>query len=237
MIRRVGIALFLVLAFAGNVFSQAKLEGPKEGTVGYRVKAKLTVEGDDPKIACFPANEDWMAIQDFSGQKYIDFVPGKKLLPKGVKSQLFTFIVACNKDGKTYLATWEVTIKPDEDTPSPPEPAPPEPDDAVRNTSLYKALLAAYKVSPNSAAKGKLTQVYETFLADVKADKFKSFKEAHDALKDVTPKFVGTDLTGVRSAVAEYLDTNVGQQGSAWDKNKLVAAMEKVIAALKKVPD
>jgi hypothetical protein len=234
MTRNLLTFVFLLLTPAFG-FSQVKIEGPKEVTVGYRVKAKLTITGDDVVLKCYPANDDWMAVQDWAGQKYIDFVPGKKSLAKGAKSALFTFVIACNKAGKTYLETWEVTVKADTDEPDPePQPAP---DDAVRNTTLYKDLLAAYKTSPNAEAKGKLLSVYTQFAADVAADKFAHFKEADASLKDVTPKKVGDELHPLRDAVAAYLVTNCGQSGAAWNKDKLATAMSKVIAAIKKIPD
>lgn len=219
-------AFAVILLSVGFTNAQVKVEGPSEGTVGYRVKAKLILDVDDPKVLCVPANDDWLAGQDFAGNKYIDFVPGRKLTTQTT----FTFIVAGNKAGKTYIETWVVVVKPD----GPPAP-PPEPE--IIKTELYKSLLAAYKVSPSATAKANLLKVYTAFHGDVDAGKFSTFKEAHDTLKAVTPKFVGTDLQGVRDAVADYFGSQVGNKGSVYDKDKLSAAVAKVIAALTAIPD
>lgn len=233
--RKFTFALVAILAFASNAFGQIKVEGEKQATVGYMLKLKLSqLAVDDPQIKCFPDNPDWIATKDFAGQAWIIYVPGKKALAPGVKSALYTFVIAGNKGGKTFLETFEVTVKADEDTPTP-TPTP-EPDETTR-TPLYKTLLAAYKVNPDADAKRKLVTVYEGFLEDINSDKFKSFKEANDSLAVVTPKLVGSSLKAVRDAVADYYVASVGGHGSAWDKKKLATAVEKVIVALKKIPD
>jgi hypothetical protein len=219
------LTLIVLLAFGSVANAQIKVEGPKEGTVGYRVKAKLTANVLDMKLKCFPANDDWMGVVDFEGQKWIDFVPGKKLLAKDEKSKLFTFVVGGNKDGKTYLETWEVTISVDgEDIPPPPKPKP-EPE-----SQLSKDLKAAYLVNPNEIAKTKLVAVYTKLLND--APKITSFKQAAEQLSRETPLAIGTDLQSVRDVVAEYLVANVGRQGSAWNQETLVAALRRIITCL-----
>lgn len=231
---RTTITAFVLLAFSSPAFGQIKVEGPKEGTVGYRVKAKLTVDVSDMKLKCFPANDDWMGVTDFEGQKWIDFVPGKKILGKEQQPKLFTFVVAGNKAGKTYLETWEVTVSPDgEVVPPAPVPVPPGPEPT---DELYKTLRAAYMVNPAAAAKPKLIGVYEQLSAQASKDSFKNFREAGEWLSKATPLAVGTDLQPVRDAVAEYLVANVSRQGSAWDKNLLVAALRRVIDSLKAIP-
>lgn len=210
-----------LLAFGSIGTAQIKVEGPKEGTVGYRVKAKLTVDASDFKLKCFPANDDWMGVVDFEGNKWIDFVPGKKILGPTNQPKLFTFVVAGNKGGKTFLETWEVTIGPDGEV-VPPPPAP--------NDQLLKDLKAAYLVFPNADAKTKLIGVYSKLATD--APKFKNFKEAADQLSKETPAAIGSDLQPVRDVVAEYLVTNVGRQGSAWNQETLVAALRRVITCL-----
>lgn len=222
--------------FQSTGFSQIKIDGPKEGTVGYRVKGKLTLEVDDPKVSCFPANDDWMVVKDaFSGLLYIDFVPGKKILGKA-KSLAFTYIVAGNKGGKTYLETWTVLISADEDA-TPFVPPAPQPDD-VTKSDLYKSLLAAYKVNPSGYSKDKLVTVYTTFVTNVKGTTYKSNKEAWDGLVTLTKaSLADPDLRGVRDAVADYLIASAGQSGIQWSQAKITAAMEKVIACLKAIPD
>lgn len=233
--RNFAFALVAIFAFATNAFAQIKVEGEKQATVGYMLKLKLSqLAVDDPQIKCFPENPDWIATKDFAGQAWIIYVPGKKAVPSGAKSTLYTFVIAGNKGGKTYLETFEVTVKADEDSPTP-APAP-DVDETTKST-LYKTLLAAYKVNPDATAKSKLVTVYEAFLEDIKGDKFKSFKEANDSLALATPKLVGTSLKAVRDAVADYYVASVGGHGSEWDKKKLSTAVEKVIAALKKIPD
>lgn len=225
-------ALLIVLVFNTFAFGQIKIEGEKQATVGYMLKLKLSqLAVDDPQIKCFPDNPDWIATKDFAGQAWIIYVPGKKSVAVGQKQTLYTFVVAGNKGGKTFLETWEVVVKADEDTPGPL----PVPDESIGKTQLYKDLLASYKVSPDATSKSKLISVYEAFLEDVKNDKFKSFKEAGDALAATTPKFVGENLKAVRAAVADYFVTKVGQTG--WNKDKLSSALTEVIAALKKIPD
>lgn len=218
------LTIVSLLVFSLSATAQIKVEGPKDGTVGYRVKAKLTTDITDMKLKCFPANDDWMGVVDFEGQKWIDFVPGKKLLAPGEKSKLFTFVVAGNKAGKTHLETWEVVISPDgEVTPVPvPVPAP--------DSQLMKDLKAAYLVSPNEAAKAKLIGVYAKLAID--APRITSFKQAAEQLSRETPAAIGTDLQSVRDVVADYLVTNVGRQGSAWNQDTLVAALRRVITCL-----
>lgn len=223
--------LLSVLFFVCNysAFAQIKIDGPKEGTVGYRTIAKLTLDVTDPQIKCFPANNDWIAVQDFSGQKYIDFVPGRKSLAAGEKSKLYTFVVAGNKANKTYLETWEVIISPDGE--------PPTPDDANRRSTLYKTLLAAYQVAPSGENKAKLIVLLEAHLKDTKDSKYISFREAHEGLKAIAKKYLGdNDLRPLRDAISDYLSTKVSQKGSVWDKDKLVSAMTEIIVAVKALP-
>lgn len=218
------LTLVVLLAFSNPCFAQIKVEGPKEGTVGYRVKAKLSADVTDMKLKCFPANDDWMGVVDFEGQKWIDFVPGKKLLAPGEKSKLFTFVVAGNKANKTYLETWEVVVLPDGEVAPVPVPVP------TPDSPLMKDLKAAYLVFPNAASKAKLITVYEKLAAD--APKLTSFKQAADQLSRETPLAIGMDLQPVRDVVADYLVTNVGRQGSAWNQETLVAALRRVITCL-----
>lgn len=231
MVRKTFV-LLLVAMTTSFVGAQVKIEGPKDGTVGYRSKAKLTLDGvQDPQIKCFPANDDWMAVQDWAGNKYIDFVPGKKLLqgPDGkyLPSKLFTFVVAANKDNKTFLETWELNVTPDgEIVPIPPGPAPvPVPD-----SELEKSLQAAYLVSPDGPGLAKLTAVYEDFKAQIDLGKFTNNKEAMEYLKSKAPPV----LQGVKDAVAAYLVTNA-PRGTQWDKDKLSAAIGSIVAGLKKL--
>jgi hypothetical protein len=229
------IAVALLLAFSSSGLAQIKVDGPQTGTVGYRVKAKLTVTADDFKIKCFPSNDDWMGIVDFEGNKWIDFVPGRKILvdPKApneqVKPKLFTFVVAGNKGGKTFLETWEVTISPDSDVVPVPTPVP------GPSNKLAQDLKAAYLVSPNATAKTKLLGVYEKLMNDAAADRFTNFKQAVDQLSTETPLAIGSDLRSVRDVVADYLAANVSQSGSQWDKNRLVNALRLILEALRSV--
>jgi hypothetical protein len=228
--KRFTLVFALMLAFASNSFAQIKIEGEKQATVGYMLKLKLSqLAVDDPQIKCFPENPDWIATKDFAGQAWIIYVPGKKALAPGQKSALYTFVIAGNKGGKTSLETWEVTVRPDEDVPIP------VPDDSILQTKLYKNLLAAYKVSPDATSKSSLLLIYESFLEDVKADKFKSFKEAGDALAATTKKYPTLGLQSVRDVVADYFVTKVGTSG--WNKDKLTTAVNDVLTTLKKVPD
>lgn len=226
MIRATVLCLFLLPSLA---FGQVKIEGPKEGIVGYRTKAKLALNVDDPKIVCFPANDDWMAIQDFAGNKYIDFVPGRKFL-SGAESKLVTFIVAGNKDGKTFLETWEVTIKPDEEAPPKPKP-----DDEITKTELYKTIRAVYMVNPNSDAKTRLISVYKAFQDGLSA--YTSNDMAWKALVTITDSKMKShdELRTTRDAVAEYFKKEIGQLPTTWDKAKTNKAVADVIAVLEAI--
>lgn len=220
----------LLLSFCSLSTAQVKIEGPKEATVGYRAKAKVILgDATDVKVRCIPANDDWMLIQDWEGNKFIDFVPGKKAVLGS-----YTFIIAANKENKTFLETWETVVK--QDSPLPPEPGPtPEPTD-IRNTELYGKLLASYQVFPDEAAKAKLISAYEQFANFVDQDKFANFKEAEQYLASATPQVMGSSLKQVRDTVADYLATNVGRQATAWDKSKLLKAMNNVTLCLKALP-
>lgn len=205
--------------------AQIKVEGPKDATVGYRVKAKLTADVTDMKLKCFPSNDDWMGVVDFEGQKWIDFVPGRRILGDAGQPKLFTFVIAGNKANKTYLETWEVMVNPDGEVIPPPKPKPPEPE-----SQLSKDLKAAYLVNPNEQAKTKLIAVYTKLIND--SPKITSFKQAAEQLSKETPAAIGTDLQSVRDVVAEYLVANLGRQGSAWNQETLVAALRRVITCL-----
>lgn len=224
-------AFLCIFAFTESAEAQIKIEGPKEATTGYRVKAKLTLDVMDPKIECFPANDDWFAVQDFSGNKYIDFVPGKKAVPAGQSHQLYTFVIAGNKANKTYLMLWEVVVKPD----GPPEPAPPpkpKPIPPDQQSQLYKDMFAAYKVNPSGSAL-RLHQVkYAEFLAEVKQEKYTSANAAGSALAH---KFADvSELKGVREVVTDYLQKHAG---NTWNKQKVVDAMTEVVKEINAIPE
>jgi hypothetical protein len=221
-------AIVILLLMPSFAFAQVKIEGPKEGMVGYRIKAKLTLAVDDPKIVCFPANDDWMGIQDFSGNKYIDFVPNKKLLGDE-PSKLYTFVVAGNKAGKTFLETWEVTVKADEDAPLPP----PKPKPEV--SELYKSIRAVYMVNPDAEAKAKLITVYKQFLNGVEADSYASNSAAHQDLVKLTNSKLTNELKTTRDVVAAHFQKAVGQRPNEWDKAKTAKAIAEVIAVLEKL--
>lgn len=224
---RFSIAFLIVCAIQTLSFGQIKVEGPKEATTGYRVKAKLTADVADLQIKCFPSNDDWYAVQDLSGNKFIDFVPGKKSVPAGQSSQLYTFVVAGNKANKTYLELWEVVVKPDGEVIPPPKPVP-EPE----KTQLYKDLFAAYKVSPSADALKLHIKLYTEFLDEVKADKYTSASAAGASLKAKFEKI--NDLQSVQDVVADYLIKNVG---STWNKPKLVDAMTAIVKTLSTIPE
>ena len=223
------LAFAFVCIFAFDANAQIKIEGPKEATTGYRVKAKLTLDVTDPKIECFPSNDDWFAVQDFAGNKFIDFVPGKKSVPAGQKSQLFTFVVAGNKANKTYLELWQVTVVPDGEVVPPPKPVPPEPE---VQTQLYKDMLAAYKVFPSATALKFHREKYAEFLKEVKEDKYTSASVAGNALAE---KFkASTELKGVREVVTDYLQKNAG---NTWNKTKVVDAMTQIVKEINAIPE
>jgi hypothetical protein len=225
MRKMLAFAFVLILAFDAN--AQIKIEGPKEATTGYRVKAKLTLDVTDPKIDCFPSNDDWYAVQDLSGNKYIDFVPGRKSVPAGQKSQLYTFVVAGNKANKTYLELWQVTVTPDGEVIPPPKPVPPD-----EQTQLYKDMLAAYKVFPSASGLRFHKEKYKEFLEEVKADKYTSASAAGTAL---AKKFESSsDLKGVREVVTDYLQKHAG---NTWNKQKVIDAMTNIVKEISAIPE
>lgn len=228
MRKLLAFAFLCVFAFDAN--AQIKIDGPKEATTGYRVKAKLTLDVTDPQIKCFPANDDWYAVQDLSGAKFIDFVPGRKSVPEGQSQQLYTFVVAGNKANKTYLELWEVVVKPDgEVIPPAPKPKPIPPDE---QTQLYKDMFAAYKVFPSASGLKFHREKYAEFLAEVKADKYTSAAAAGNALAD---KFkASSDLKGVREVVTDYLQKNAG---NTWNKTKVVDAMTNIVKEINAIPE
>lgn len=222
------LAILLLISITQNIDAQIKIDGPKEGIIGYRTKAKLQIDVDDPKIACFPSNDDWVAMQDFAGNKFIDFVPGKKSLAKNEKSKLFTFVVAGNKNNKTYLEIWEVTIRPDEDQPQPqPQPQPTNP--------LYDKLLAAYMVSPSAVSKINLITVYEKWLRDIDENKFSSFKTANDSRAALLQTLLQPDeLRPLRDAIQAHYSLTLGNTG--YNKDKLMTLTKDIIDVLKRIP-
>ncbi len=204
------------------------IDGPKEATTGYRVKAKLTLDVTDPQIKCFPANDDWYAVQDLSGAKFIDFVPGKKSVPAGQASQLYTFVIAGNKANKTYLELWEVTVKVDGEVIPLPKPIP-APD---VQTQLYKDMFAAYKTFPSATGLKFHREKYAEFLKEVKEDKYTSASTAGNALAD---KFkANSDLKQVREVVTDYLQK---QAGNTWNKTKVVDAMTQIVKEITAIPE
>lgn len=231
MFRKIVLSAAFSLALANQSFAQIKIEGPKEGTVGYRTKAKLTLDATDPKIVCFPANDDWMAVQDLSGNKFIDFVPGRKLLGNE-KSKTFTFVAAGHKDKVTFLETWEVVIKADEEVVPPPKPKPiPVP---VPDSELFEAIRSAYFVSPDAELLTKLISTYSTFLDNVNKGKYSTNKAAHSDLVTITDaKLKANELTSTRDAVSTYLEKTVGKSPSGYNKERLAKALTDVIELLK----
>lgn len=224
------ILVFLIAIFANTpLFAQIKIEGEHNATVGYMLKLKLSqLDVSDPQIKCFPDNPDWLATKDFAGQAWIIYVPGKKSIPAGQKSQLYTFVIAGSKTNKTYLETFEVIVRSDDDEIVPPKPV---------DTQLQKDLLAVYKVAPDAIAKAKLLAVYSTFLKEIKDNKFLSNREAALSLSGATQSTMKNALSGVRDVVAAYLEANLGRQAVAYDKEKLIVTVQAVIDALSKVPD
>lgn len=228
--------MFVLLCLPSLANAQLSIDGPKTGTMGYRSKAKLQIDVNDPKLTCAPANDDWMAVQDFTGQKYIDFVPGKALLmgPDGkFQSRLFTFTVAGNKENKTYLQTWEILITPDSDVVPTPVPTPVPVPVPTPNSDLDNAIQSSYLVSPDATALSRLTDVYIDFKAQVDANKFANNKDAHTYLQSKSAP-IGTALQGVRNTVTLHFAAAAPRE-TQWDQAKLSAAIGRVIVSLNKL--
>lgn len=127
------LALLLSASIAGaqNVpTDKIEIEGKHTAAVGYMTKLKIVkLPGDDVKIRCSPANDDWFAGSDFDGNKFVVFVPGLKTLKDKEKSKLFTFTFASNKDKKTLLEIFEVTVTADGEPVVSPPPGTGPPDE------------------------------------------------------------------------------------------------------------
>lgn len=229
------VILALALASPTMVTAQIKVDGPKEGTVGYRVKAKLTLDVADPIIKCIPANDDWYAVQDLAGNKFIDFVPGRSSIPDGQDTQTYTFIVAGSLipkapavgPTKTCVEIYTVIVKHDTDY----VPPTPGPKPAPQSSQLYKDILAAYKVSPNASALTLLRTNFAEFQKECETDKYTSASVAGKALAD---KFKNKDLQSVRDVITTYLGATAG---NTWNKAKVVAALTEINRAISAVPE
>lgn len=221
------ISAFILILATSGLQAQIKIEGPKQVSVGTMVKLKLTqFTVDDPQFKSSPANDDdWIAVRDFEGNAWIIYTPSRKSLGTA-KSLTTTFIISGSKAGKTYLETFEVTATSDGSAPDP-----------VKPDELFNDLRAKYLTSPSVEAKLALIGLLQTFADDIKADKFASNKEAHEALKVVGKKYLGTNIQPLRDAIGDYFVTKAGTSGAQFNKEKLSTAVNDVIVAVKKIPD
>jgi len=188
------VLLITFLAMPSVSLAQIKMEGPKQIEAGEL--ARINIDGikglNDPKIECFPKNDSWEAVQRLDGSPVIIFYTKKE--------GIYTFIVAGNKDNKTYFVIFQIQVgKPDVPTPGP--------------GKYTQRLRSLYLVNPDEAGLTKLFSVYKSMAAQ--SDKITSYKQMNDALALATKGAIGEiSLRGVRDEVALILQTDLANRNS-----------------------
>lgn len=219
MRKLIGISA-LFIALANFATAQIKFVGETKAKVGELIRLKVPdVKGNDLKIVCVPANDDWEATRNLDNQIVIF------LFPK--KPGTYTIVLAANESNKTLLGTTSVEFV--DAAPQPlPTPIPTDP--------LYKSLKAAYLVSPDADAATKLIGVYEGMVASQKRSPFATMQDAWTVLQNTTKAELNSDsiLRSVRDEVANYLQKNVGTSGPL-DGDKFIKAFTAVAETLKAV--
>lgn len=203
------LLLIVVFATPSAVFgegSPVKMDGPKQTDVGKVVR--INIDGlkglNDPKMACVPENDAWEAVQKLNGDPLLLFFPDKE--------GLYTFIIAGNKDNKTYFTTFQVQVG---KGPAPgPQPGPTPVPGPVEKGKYTDRLRSPYLVSPNNASLLKLIAVYRSMAQN--SGSMTSYKQAQDALAAATKSAIGElDLRNVRDTVADILQADLANRASA----------------------
>ena len=224
--KRLLTTIVLLLLSVNLSFGQIELLGPESAKTGELVRIRATkFEGDDPKVICVPANNDWEALKNLENQLVV-------LLSTRAKGK-YTFFFATNSGGKTHVAFHTVVIEGDGTTPDVNVPDVPKPD-----TQLKADLTAAYMVSPDKAALGKLINVYSEVQKSNKEAGFDNFGTAQTVLRGAVEanELKWQDLRAVRDQVEKYLVAKCGKDAKAYNKELLDKTLGEIIATLKTLP-
>jgi hypothetical protein len=232
LVRKVPLLLILLLTFTANSFGAPQATGPDEVKAGELVKISVSEIADlnDPKFQCVPDNVNWFAVKSFDGQAMILFAT--------TKPGTYTFSMAGNKDNKTFAILKQVkVIGSDPGPPTPPGPVPPNPPpvppDPIKPGKYTSMLSAPYMVSPDNTRLLKLIGVYEAMAAQAKT--ITNYKQMMSALADSAKEALGgeTPLRGVRDKVAEILQDDLANRGSApYDAKKTEAIFTEIAFSL-----
>lgn len=195
----------IILAAPSVCFGEGpiRFEGPQTIEVGEL--ARINIDGikglNDPKIKCIPENSSWEAVQRLDGSPVIVFFTKK--------AGLYTFIVAGNKDSKTYFESFQVQVGAAPE-PLPPPPPPPPPSVAGKYT---KRLTSPYMVNPDNSSLLKLIGIYQSVAG--RAGEVQTYKQLETALAKATGEALGqTALRGVRDEAALILQTDLAPRNA-----------------------
>jgi len=192
------VLLITFLAMPSVSLAQIKMEGPKQIEAGEL--ARINIDGikglNDPKIECFPKNDSWEAVQRLDGSPVIIFYTKKE--------GIYTFIVAGNKENKTYFVIFQIQVGKAVPVPDVPTPGP---------GKYTQRLRSLYLVNPDEAGLTKLVSVYKSMAAQ--SAQITSYKQMNDALALATKGAIGDiTLRGVRDEVALILQTDLANRNS-----------------------
>jgi len=199
-----------LLFLATNVIqAQTKTEGPNAIEPG--TLARITIQGldelNDPKIECYPKNDQWEAVKRLDGTPVILFYTSQKTVGT------FNFVIAGNKDNKTTLIVHEVTVGVSPPVPPGPIPVPPGPI-PVPDGKYTTKLRSVYMVAPDNANLIKLIDVY-TSMAN-QSGNISNYRQMATALETSVKNKLDntTTLQPLKDAVAEILQTDLANRNS-----------------------
>lgn len=196
------VLLIAFLATPSLSLGQIKMDGPRQIETGEL--ARINIDGikglHDPKLECFPKNDSWEAVQRLDGSPVILFYTKKE--------GIYTFIVAGNKDNKTYFEIFQIQVG---KTPNPgPGPSPPPPGPEGKYTQRLRSF---YLVNPDENGLTKLIGVYRAMASQ--SNQISSYKQMNEALALATKAAIGDiSLRGVRDEVALILQSDLANRNS-----------------------
>lgn len=198
---------------------QIKLDGPVQVEPGELAQIKIDgIKGlNDPKVDCFPKNSSWAAVKLLDDSPIIMFSTKKE--------GLYTFVVAGNKDNKTYFEVIQVQVGK-----ATPNPGPgPKPPDLGKYT---QRLTPQYMVFPDNASLTKLVAVYQSIAN--RSSSVTSYKQLNEALAQATKVAIGDSaLRGVRDEVALILQSDLANRNSqAYDPVATAAIFNELVKSL-----
>ncbi len=223
------IVLLTVFLNCPFLIAAPKFTGPtsvKPGTL-----TKLSIDGidglNDPKIECSPTSHNWTAVRDFFNKNpVILFMPTSDDTGK-----TFNFVVAGNKDSKTFLTIHVITVEgvvPPGPEPKPPGPEP-GPEPKPPGGKYTEELKSAYLVNPDAQSLAKLIGVYEAMSNH--SGMFTNYRIMWETLIKSTAEAVGPNkLTAVRDKVALILQRDLADRASDAYDPKLAAKVFKDLA-------